>query len=399
MLGTDGKLYAIGQHPTKAATAVEIDPETLAATPTGRSVRATRPTRAGATPAEPTTASSTSPAAKIPWYLVAYDRQTGTSRHTLAETETVGGMVSVGQQHDGCTGQVQPGRRHRRRPRDTGFTKARRFPRPAGDSRLRPGRAQSAPPAVAAAARSQHRAWAVPDAEGFAEIWVRTAEAKVARRRRAAKAARGYSHARIRTRSARLEAVPLSRADLSPLHLPPAASCPTAACWAPPGVRGQFRLRSRRPARPSTWARCHLSHYATALLDGKVYMSGYPTSPLYVFDPAKPWTAGTVVRRPRDPGHRSRRPIRASLLLLGEKELAGTHKMYAAATGADGKVYFGGQWIRDGACGGLAWYDPSTGKAGGLWQPLSNYQVTHLAAADGGTDHRRLHAPRRRPRA
>ena len=51
------------------------------------------------------------------------------------------------------------------------------------------------------------------------------------------------------------------------------------------------------------------------------------------------------------------------LLRMGEKELAGTHKMYAAATAADGKVYFGGAWIRDGACGGMAWYDPQTGKA------------------------------------
>jgi hypothetical protein len=32
----------------------------------------------------------------------------------------------------------------------------------------------------------------------------------------------------------------------------------------------------------------------------------------------------------------------------------------------------------------LAWYDPRTGKAGGTWRPLSNYQVTHLATADEG---------------
>ena len=39
-------------------------------------------------------------------------------------------------------------------------------------------------------------------------------------------------------------------------------------------------------------------------------MSGYPVSPLYVYDPAKPWTAGTlrgdrVIAR-RRPGGQSR---------------------------------------------------------------------------------------------
>jgi len=58
--------------------------------------------------------------------------------------------------------------------------------------------------------------------------------------------------------------------------------------------------------------------------------------------------------------------------------------MYAAAVGADGKVYFGGRWIRNGECGGLAWYDPTTGQVGGLWKPFSNYQITHLATAEEG---------------
>ncbi len=58
--------------------------------------------------------------------------------------------------------------------------------------------------------------------------------------------------------------------------------------------------------------------------------------------------------------------------------------MYSGVTGADGKVYFGGRWMRDGAGGGLGWYDPKTGQAGGVWEPLSNYQVTHLAAVDQG---------------
>jgi hypothetical protein len=112
-------------------------------------------------------------------------------------------------------------------------------------------------------------------------------------------------------------------------------------------------------------------------------MSGYPTSPLYVFDPAQPWTAGTVAgHRVIDDADERANPRR--LLYMGQKELAGTHKMYAAVTAAGGKIFFGGQWVRDGGCGGLAWYDPQTRQAGGLWKPLSALQVTHLAAADEG---------------
>lgn len=69
---------------------------------------------------------------------------------------------------------------------------------------------------------------------------------------------------------------------------------------------------------------------------------------------------------------------------LGAKDLAGTHKMYAAVTGADRKAYFGGRWIRDGAAGGLAWYDPATGEAAGMWEPFSNYQITHLTTVHDG---------------
>jgi hypothetical protein len=69
---------------------------------------------------------------------------------------------------------------------------------------------------------------------------------------------------------------------------------------------------------------------------------------------------------------------------LGKEDVAGTHKMYAAAVGADGRVYFGGRWMRKGSGGGLAWFDPKTGEVGGTWRPFSNYQIGYMtAAADG----------------
>ena len=125
----------------------------------------------------------------------------------------------------------------------------------------------------------------------------------------------------------------------------------------------------------------HLSHYSTAEVSNLIYMSGYPSSPLFIYDPAKPWTAGTwgtPDNPPMDEGNAQGNPRRALYL----RQFAGTHKMLAAAVGADGKAYFGGTWIRDGAGGGLAWWDPKTQAGGGMWEIFSNYRITHMAAAD-----------------
>jgi len=111
-------------------------------------------------------------------------------------------------------------------------------------------------------------------------------------------------------------------------------------------------------------------------------MSGYPSSPLYVYDPQTPWTAGTgdAGGRLMDESSAQSNPR----MLLRMDKFAGTHKMYAAAVGADGRIYFGGRWMRNGSAGGLAWYDPKTGTAGGFWEVFSNYQVNFMTAAGSG---------------
>jgi len=81
-------------------------------------------------------------------------------------------------------------------------------------------------------------------------------------------------------------------------------------------------------------------------------MSGYPTSPLHVYEPEEKWTANIEEQPGKTLAETDERSNLRLLTRLGSKELAGTHKMYAAAVGADGKVYFGGRWIRDGAAGG-----------------------------------------------
>jgi len=372
VMGTDGNLYAIGQHPTRTATAAQIDPDTLAVTfygPIGPSH-------------EPNACWGYSGAAddryiyiasgKVPWYLVAFDRETGKSQ-TLVETETVGGYVSVGQRPGGCTGQASgivatDGARV-----DYWLYQGKAIPIKDRRKETPPWPEQQQPdpwpekPEV-------NTGLTVPDVEGRAEIWVRTAEAKAAVPEgtppNAAPEKLGWRRFRFR--------VPLHPHSIYRLtELPDGRLFGTAGAY-----EGNF-VYDPKTNRSVHLGKIALSHYATAIHDGKVYMSGYPTSPLYVYDPAKPWTAGTFVnnRVIRDEEEAANPRM---LMRLGGKDLAGTHKMYAAVTAADGRVYFGGRWVRDGGCGGLAWYDPATGEAAGLWEPLSNYQITHLATANNG---------------
>lgn len=372
VLGTDGKLYAIGQHPTKAATAVQIDPDTLAVTAYGPIGPSHAPSSCWGYSGAADDRFIYIASGKVPWYLVAYDRQTGTAR-TLAETETVNGMVSVGQRPDGCTGSAvqivgtQGGRA------DYWLYQGQAIPRHTGAQAAPPWPARE-PPAALPPVPEVNTSRIVPDLEGFAEIWTRTAEAKAAVAADTPADAppedSGWKRFRFQ--------VPLYPHSIYRLtELPDGRLFGTAGAY-----EGNF-VYDPRSKQAEHLGKIQLSHYATTFHGGKVYMSGYPSSPLYVFDPAQRWTAGTPVKNrlieDDDPSANPR-----MLLRMGGKEMAGTHKMYAAATGANGRVYFGGQWVRDGACGGLAWYDPQTGKAEGIWRPLSNYQITHMAAADQG---------------
>jgi hypothetical protein len=193
--------------------------------------------------------------------------------------------------------------------------------------------------------------------------------------------------------------------------------------------------------------RIRLEHHATAVFENRVYMTGYPGAPLWQLDPAKPWTAtyassggaskadavkarreksskvrsgsstknkakdkltidktggasrgstalikasstnkkvrsGTsaaeaVVPRPQDTFQNPR-------MLCQLRDFCGIHFGLASAVGADGRIYFGGKWYRDGKGGGLAWWDPAVHEGDGFWEIFSNYQISDLAAAEDG---------------
>lgn len=125
-----------------------------------------------------------------------------------------------------------------------------------------------------------------------------------------------------------------------------------------------------------------LSHYATAVAGGKVYLSGYPNSPVYEYDPTQPWTAGRA-----EFGQRPPRPEQAGLNPRQVVRLTKSwcHKMWAAAVGIDGKVYFCGEAARQGNGGGLGWWDPVKQEADALpWQQFAGHKLLHATATAGG---------------
>lgn len=372
VLGTDNKLYAIGQHPNKAATATQIDPDTLGVTAYGPMGPSHTPNSAWGYSGAADDRYIYIASGKIPWYLVVYDRKTKQSA-TLVETGTVGGNVSVSQRLDGCFGSASGIVNTDGRRMDYWLYQGQAIPVDPQHKNQPPWPPRE--PLLSPPARPEvNTDFAVPDAKGDAEIWVRTAEAKTRipadTPADAPPEQRGWQRFRFR--------VPLYAQNIYRLlELPDGRIFGTAGAYEGNFVYDPISRRSEH------LGKIQLSHYATTLANDKIYLSGYPSSPLYVYDPTHPWTAGKFVNNHLIADNEENANPR-QLLLMGSKQLAGTHKMHSGVTGADGKVYFGGRWMRDGAGGGLGWYDPQTGQAGGLWEPLSNYQVTHLAAVDQG---------------
>ena len=286
VLGTDGKPYAIGSYPTKAATAVQIDPDTLAATAYGPIGPSHAPSGCWGYSGGADDRFIYIASGKVPWYLVSYDRQTGKSE-TLVETATVEGMVGVSQQHDGCTGfatKIIGTDGHRV---NYWLHGGKAVVKPSDPKATAPWPARTPPPARPPQPEV-NTARVVPDVDGFAEIWVRTAEAKAAvpagSAADAAPEALGWKRFRYQ--------VPLySHSIYRLMELSDGRLFGTAGAY-----EGNF-VYDPKTGQGKHLGKIQLSHYATTMLDGKIYMSGYPSSPLYVFDPSKPWTAGNVVAR------------------------------------------------------------------------------------------------------
>ena len=299
---------------------------------------------------------------KIPWYLVAYDRQEGTWE-TLLESEPTDGYVGINQVTSGVLGSAR-GIKGTDGESFTFWLHDGQVVRREGNAlpweERVPFRADPPKPSVEFGATG-------PDLEGNVEIAVQS---------HVDQSWRPFSF------SVPTYGQPIYRLyELPPgyaiIDHPGAEIFGTAAAY-----QGNFGFDATG-VEAKHLGRIHLSHYATTFCNGKIYMSGYPKSPLYEYDPGQTWTTGTVVDGVTMDGTQQGSNPRL-IGLLGDKEVAGTHKMHAAVTGSDAKVYLGGQWWRDGEAGGFAWYDTETGEVSGFWEALSNYQVSHMATAQGG---------------
>jgi hypothetical protein len=156
------------------------------------------------------------------------------------------------------------------------------------------------------------------------------------------------------------------------------------------GYQGRFIIDPKTGKSIEVGAQGGGSIYAFLEHQGKVYWSGYPSGPIYVYDPAKPWT----LRQPGPPG--GPQPIAQTAAGSnprwctwdGKDGIVNlktrVKKMLWATAAGDGRLYFGGKGERDYSGGSLAWLDPKTGEIGGMWEPFAQAQIGWLSTACQG---------------
>ncbi len=304
---------------------------------------------------------------KVPWYLVAYNHQTGEER-VLLETSRVDGLVAVKQRHDGveCVAHKVLGEEQQRI--EYWLYQGEAIPKVEGQAPPWPERPAPEP---GPEKPDLYRDGLEPDAEGHAVLWYRNPW------ERPEEETEGAQPEDLGWHAVELD-VPVYPMQIDRLtELPDGRLLGTCDAYL-----GNF-VYDPATGEMEHLGKIHLSHYATTIADGLVYQSGYPSSPLYVYDPQQPWTAnrgsfGSPAPPETDPASNPR-------LLVRMNRWARTHKMYGGATAASGRVYFGGKLVRNGHGGGLAWWDPDREDGGGLWEPFSAYQIEWLTAANEGT--------------
>jgi hypothetical protein len=305
---------------------------------------------------------------KIPWYLVAVDKETG--EETVLLEAPKGDYKTRMRVYD-----VDRGGAFAYTQRADDEPKAwfwlwqgEAIPEPKAESAeemaaLTPPWPDPGPdPAMQAAAPEPgiYRGQIVPDPEGTAVLWVReTPEAE--------------------WRSIRLENVETHLQEIHRFTLLPDGRIYGSG----PGYNGRF-VFDPEAGETTQLGNMHLETYVQLPVGDAVYMSGYASAPLWRYDPALAWTVdrgGPPGEAPPEITAPESNPRKVAIL-HEETRIKRTADM---VRGADGKLYLGGQGLRDYLGGGFGWYDPETGEQGGLWKPFSGYSVQELCAVLGGT--------------
>ena len=371
-VGMDGKVYGSGSYsPESRVGAYQIDPATGKVTEYGAIGPSHAPHGCWADGIAADEKYLYLVSGRVPYYLVAFDKATR-KEQVLLTTERVGGAIRIVPRRNGnwAYGMKVVGTDGKRvnywlhNGQAIPKAEAKHWP---GPNRTAPSRWVAYPPRPEVSL-----AKAVPKSDGLAEIWRRTRQAKAAAQEVAADAPpeqRGWLAFRFT-----VPTYPLPIYRLT--ELPDGRVFGTSGSY-----EGSFIYDPKTDA-CDHMGKIYLSHYTTAIHNGKVYMSGYWAGPLYVYDPAKPWTAQTGT-----PGGRVIKETDNDSnprMVCRFRDACGTVKNYAAAVGADRKVYFGGRWYRSGDGGGFSWWDPKTEKAGGMWREFSNYQINSITSASDG---------------
>ena len=336
VIGPDGKIYGTGSR-NHTAVAYQIDPATGTFTDYGE----IGPSHA------PNTCWGYSVAAderfvyvvsgKLPWYLVAYDRETGEDSVLLTHDDP-SGIIMLGTGKDEIVASI----RHSSGKPEEFFWVAhgKAVPREAGsappDNRVAP------PPGPAAPPQPELRGGVKPDAEGRVAFEIRPAGAADWLPVR-------YEVPVYSANIYQVQALPDGRvAGVGGNYLGPFVHDPrTGACESLGGMG--------------------VSVPVMVVHEGLVYMSGYPRGVTFAWDPSRGWGDGN----PRKLGS------------LGN-EGSGIHTTFAIVKAADGRIYYGGGWHRNGEGGGLGWWDPKTQSAGGTYEGMGNYRVTHMTTTGNG---------------
>jgi hypothetical protein len=151
---------------------------------------------------------------------------------------------------------------------------------------------------------------------------------------------------------------------------------------------GFFRYNPKEKDKPNTGTYFYGAHGPSggprALMDGKVYITGYPHSVLYVYDPAKPWTSNRRQEEQADKDLLSPEQLAAlNPRKLGQfASVTQTHYAYFLLPSKNGRLYFGGRIERTGVGGGVGWYNPKTKVFGGHHENLSFLKPRGMVVLD-----------------
>jgi len=322
---------------------------------------------------------------KVPWYLVAKNKKTGEDA-VLLTCDDPRGYIGVSQGRLGCTAMVKD----TRKPKNE---RAVYYWLYQGKATLKPVRSgvttktETPPwpinvePEPLFPRPERPELWkgrAIPEADGTGEIWYRMPEDK--------KLGKGIPEGKtpedMGWRIVKFQVPTFPAPILRVTALADGRIIGSGASYI-----GNFIFKPET-GRADYQGRLPLSHYCTSVKDGLVYMSGYPSSSLFVWDPDKPWTVEVSNEpgvNPLRPDHKDSNPRRVAYLSHAG---SGAHKMWTACNGGDGKVYFGGRWYRNGEQGGLGWWDPNEpdekNAAGGVSDPFGNYQIMRVRPVSEG---------------